>query len=89
VSYVLEYTSKWEKKTVWHIVAAYSFDEKWVWVAETYANKRVRIPYEKIFHSSWVPKRNVLQKFHFWWVKNWSEEQKNREKQYNFLVWEK
>jgi hypothetical protein len=89
VSYLLEYTSKWEKKTVWHIVAAYSFDEKWVWVAETYANKRVRIPYDKIFHSNGVPKRNVLQKFHFSGTKNWSQEQKNREKQYNFLVWEK
>jgi len=51
VTYYLKYYSYKEKKykKVLHIVSAYSFDSKWVWVSETVTAKRLRIPWEEIF----------------------------------------
>ncbi len=53
VTYVFDYTDKyWKPKQVNHIVTAYSFDQNWVWVAETVKNKYVLLPYDKIFNEN-------------------------------------
>lgn len=66
ITYKLKYFSNKEKKEriVNHIVAAYSFDEKWVWVAETVSNTRKRIPWEEIFDKNGKTKVNRMFKFY-------------------------
>lgn len=52
VTYMKQTTLKNGTKTeVPHIVAAYSFDEKGIWVAETISGKRIRIPYSSVFEK--------------------------------------
>lgn len=90
VSYILKYkTWKWEEKSVWHIVAAYSFDEKWVWVSETVANKRIRIPWEELFNSYWNVKYHRIFKYTYEPISEWTKTEKDLEAKHNFLAWEK
>ncbi|MBN1411870.1 MAG: ankyrin repeat domain-containing protein [Spirochaetales bacterium] len=44
------YTSK--KNWIGHYVAAYSFDDKGIWVAESIKNKRTRLKYSELFDES-------------------------------------
>lgn len=90
ISYILKYKNwKWETKTVGHIVAAYSFDEKWVWVSETVANKRIRIAWEELFNSYWTVRYFRIFRYTYNPKENWTEKELAIEKQYNFLHQEK
>ncbi len=62
ITYTLKYYSAKEKKDkfVSHIVAAYSFDEKWFWVAETVSWKRSLVSWNEIFDNSWKVKVNRM-----------------------------
>ena len=91
VSYMLDYYSYKEKKTkqVAHITAAYSFDENWVWVAETVAAQRKLVPWDKVINSyGWV-KLNRIFKFYYEPTTSWTESEKILEKENNFLAGEK
>ena len=91
VSYMLDYYSYKEKKMkqVAHITAAYSFDEKWVWVSETVAAQRKLVPWDKVINSyGWV-KLNRIFKFYYDPKQNWTESEIQLEKENNFLAWEK
>lgn len=75
VSYMLEYYSWKDKtyKTVPHIVAAYSFDKDWVWVAETVKNKRVLVSWDELFKTNWSVALNRIFKYYYIPKSNWSE----------------
>lgn len=66
ISYNLKYYSWKEKKYkfVAHIVTAYSFDEKWIWVSETVSNRRIRLPWNKIFLKNWKVRYKRMFKFY-------------------------
>jgi hypothetical protein len=51
---MLDYYSYKDKayKQVPHIVAAYSFDENGIWVAETVSAQRKLVPWSKVFRSN-------------------------------------
>lgn len=88
ITYWLEYYSHKDrkKKKVLHIVAAYSFDTKGVWVAETVSHQYKRVPWNKIFNVfGTVGYRRM---FHYYYEpKNlWTQSQKDFEKQHNILV---
>lgn len=90
ITYNLKYFSKKDKKekTVPHIVAAYSFDEKWVWVSETVSNSRKNITWNEIFNKNWKVKVNRIFKFNYKEKKFWTENEKNFENKNNILIWE-
>lgn len=90
VVYWWEYTDwkTWEKKKVKHIVAAYSFDDKWLWVSETISWRRMRIEYDKIFYNNWSVKVWRIFKYFYNPKSTWSEFSIKTEKENNFLVWE-
>lgn len=90
VSYMLDYYSYKEKKwkQVSHIVAAYSFDEKWVWVAETVSGQRKRIQWDEIVNLYGNAKYNRFFKFYYNPKENWTEQQKQFEQENNFLAGE-
>lgn len=87
ITYNLKYFSQKEKKekTVPHIVAAYSFDEKWVWVAETVSNSRKNIAWEEIFDKNGKVKVNRIFRFNYKEKKFWSENEKIFEEKNNVL----
>lgn len=89
IRYTLKYTQNSEKKEVPHIASAYSFDEKWVWIADTYSNKNILLPYDDFLQPDGSFKRLGFLQFYYTPVSLWTPEQKQKEKQYNFLVWEK
>ena len=91
IVYWWEYTDwkTWQKKKVKHIVAAYSFDEKWLWVSETISTRRMRIPYEEIFNGYGNAKVWRIFKYYYNPKENWTEKQKKLEQEQNFLAWEK
>ena len=90
ISYILKYKNwKWEEKTVWHIVAAYSFDEEWIWVSETVANKRIRLKWDEVFNKYWYVKYHRMFRFKYENLDNWTNEEKAIEKENNFLYLEK
>lgn len=91
ITYKMKYYSYKEKKYkfVSHIVAAYSFDEKWVWVSETVSARRVRIPWEDVFNDWWWVKYNRIFKYYYTPKSQWSESAIVLENKYNFLAWEK
>lgn len=78
-----------EKKKVKHIVAAYSFDEKWLWIAETISARRMRISYDEIFDKNGHAKVGRIFKYFYNPKENWTESQIKLEKENNFLAWEK
>ena len=78
-----------EKKKVKHIVAAYSFDEKGIWVAETISARRMRISYDEIFNQYGTSKVGRVFKYYYNPKENWSEQQRRFEQENNFLAWEK
>lgn len=87
ISYLLEYVWRdWKKRKIWHVVAAYSFDEKWVWVAETVKAKRVRVPWNEIFNSYWYIKRWRIFKINYQDKSNWTDEEIKKEKLNNFIT---
>lgn len=89
MSYILEYIDRsWKKKKVGHIVAAYSFDEKWIWVAETVSNSRKRIPWKTFFNSYWKTVYYRMFLYTYNPQNSWSEADLKREKQKNFIAWE-
>ena len=90
ISYILEYYSYTDKrnKNVLHIVSAYSFDEKWVWVSETVTGRRLRISWDKIFNMYWNTKNNSIFRYDYQPMNTWSEEELALEQKHNFLVWE-
>lgn len=89
ITYLLTYYSSKEKKqkTISHIVAAYSFDEKWVWVSETVSNKRLQIPWDEIFDKNWNTKYNRIFKFYYTKKEFWNNEQYKLHKTNKVLVW--
>lgn len=91
VSYMLDYYSYKEKKMkqVAHITAAYSFDENWVWVAETVAGQRKLVKWDKIINSYGGVQLNRIFKFYYNPKQNWTKEQIKLENEHNFLAWEK
>jgi len=88
VSYMLKYYSYKDKKYnyVPHIVAAYSFDEKWVWIAETVTNKRLRINWDELFMKNWWVKLNRIFKYNYLPKYTWSEKEIDFENKNNVLV---
>ncbi|MCP4522631.1 MAG: hypothetical protein GY828_00245 [Candidatus Gracilibacteria bacterium] len=91
MSYMLEYYSYKEKKYkhVAHIVAAYSFDEEGVWVAETVSAQRKRIPWSEMINRYGGMKMNRIFKYQYNMKSEWSEQEIKLEKENNFLAWEK
>ena len=90
VSYKLKYYSWKDKKyhKVMHIVSAYSFDSKWVWVAETVTAKKLRIPWNEIFNKYWNVKYNRIFRYEYKPKNTWTKKELELEKKYNFLVGE-
>lgn len=90
ISYMLKYYSYKEQKYKYvpHIVAAYSFDEKWIWVAETVKNKRELVPWEDVFKSYWSVKYNRIFKYYYIDKSSWTETEKKLENENNYLLWE-
>ncbi len=90
VNYILKYYSWKDKKykRVPHIVSAYSFDEKWVRVAETVSVKRKRIPRNEIFLADGKVKYRRMMKFIYTPKEYRTEQEKKLEQQNNILVWE-
>ncbi len=90
ITYWLKYYSWKEKKykKVLHIVAAYSFDEKWVWVAETVSGRRTRVPWGEIFNKYWDMWWRRMMKYDYISKKNWTKLEKIFEQKNNLLVWE-
>ena len=90
ISYMMKYYSYKEKKYkfVPHIVAAYSFDEKWIFVAETVTNTRKRITWDRVFNNYWGVKLNRIFKYYYSPKNTWEQNYINIEKNNNFLRWE-
>lgn len=90
ISYYLDYYSYKEKKMkkVAHIVAAYSFDEKWIWVSETVSNKRKRVLWEDVFNKNWKVSNFRMFKYYYTPMEKWSIKEKQNEKKNNILVGE-
>lgn len=90
VSYMLKYYSWKDKmyKYVPHIVAAYSFDENWVWVAETVKNKRVLVTWDKLFRKNWYVALNRIFKYYYEPKSSWSSSELDYEYKNNILVGE-
>lgn len=88
VSYMLEYYSWKDKKykKVPHIVAAYSFDKTWVWVAETVKNKRVLVSWDKLFKTNWYVALNRIFKYYYISKSNWLEKDIIFENKNNILT---
>lgn len=78
-----------QKKKVKHIVAAYSFDKKGLWVAETISAQRKLIPYDEIFNKNWNAKVWRIFKYYYDPKENWSDSEIKLEKENNFLAGEK
>lgn len=91
IVYWWDYTDwkTWQKKKVKHIVAAYSFDEKWVWVSETISAQRKRIAWDEIINTYGNAKVWRVFKYYYDPMQNWSESELQLEKENNFLAWEK
>jgi len=90
ITYYLKYYSYKEKKIkkVLHIVSAYSFDSKWVWVSETVTAKRLRIPWNEIFNKYWNTRNNRIFRYKYQPKNTWTKAEIELEKKYNFLVGE-
>ena len=90
VTYYLKYYS-WKDKTyhkVLHIVSAYSFDSKWVWISETVSSKRLRIPWNEIFNKYGNTRNNRIFRYEYHPKNTWTKKEIELEKKYNFLVGE-
>lgn len=90
ISYMLDYYSYKDKayKQVPHIVAAYSFDENGIWVAETVSAQRKLVPWSKVFRSNWYVALNRIFKYYYNPEFTWDENEIALEKNNNYLVWE-
>lgn len=90
ITYYLDYYSRKEKKmkTVLHIVAAYSFDNNWVWVAETVKAKRILVPWDKVFNIYWMLSNRRMFKYDYIPKSEWTKEELEYEKKNNILVGE-
>jgi len=90
ITYLLKYYSYKEKKykKVIHVVAAYSFDEKWIWVAETVTNKRILLTWEKVFNKNWEVGLRRIFKYYYNPKKNWTKKEIDFENKNNILYWE-
>lgn len=90
ISYMLKYYSYKDKiyKKVPHLVAAYSFDNNWIWVSETVTNRRKIIPWEEVFTKYWWVKLNRIFKVYYKEKSTWTEEERKKEEKNNYLVWE-
>lgn len=89
VSYAFWYTDRYGKrKSVAHVVAAYSFDEVGVWVSETVTNRRIRIPYEDLFDAQGYVKHKWMRTVYYNPQAYWTPEELRLEKEHNFLVGE-
>jgi len=90
ISYMLDYFSYKNNryKKVPHVVAAYSFDENWVWVAETVSNTRKLIKWKNVFNKNWYVALNRIFKYYYNPKYTWSKNDLILEKNYNYLVWE-
>ncbi len=86
VTYILTYKDKtWADQKVRHIVSAYSFDKNWIWVSETVANKRLRVPYDQIFFKSWEVKISRMFSFKYEKKSTWDDMSKKVESTKNYL----
>ena len=90
VTYHLKYYSWKDKKyhKVLHIVSAYSFDSKWVWVSETVTARRLRVPWNEIFNRYWNTRNNRIFRYEYQPKNTWTKKEIELEKKYNFLVGE-
>lgn len=90
LTYFLKYYSYKDKKykTVWHIVAAYSFDKSGVRVAETVSRKRTLVPWDELFNSHWKVSVNRMFKYYYipkTYRTSWKNLTQTRSK---ILIWE-
>jgi len=90
ITYSLDYYSWKEKKmkSVLHIVAAYSFDEDWVWVAETVKAKRTLVPWDEVFNMYWNLSNRRMFKYDYIPKSEWTQKEIDFEKENNILVGE-
>jgi hypothetical protein len=90
ITYYLDYYNYKERKykKVLHIVSAYSFDEKWVWISETVTNKRLRIWWNEVFNTYWTTSNKRMFLYNYIEKKHWTPEEIELENKYNFLVGE-
>lgn len=87
ISYMLEYTNrKWKKVKIGHVVAAYSFDEKWVWISETVAWRRLRVKWDDVFNSYWNVKYWRIFKIKYNDKSTWTEKEIVNEQKNNFIT---
>jgi len=90
VSYLLDYKDKyWKTQTVAHVASAYSFDYEWVRVAETVSNSYVRVPWSKLFDENWMSKQKYMRTVFYNPKQYRSESEISREKDNNFLLYER
>lgn len=90
ITYYLDYYSRKERKMkkVLHIVAAYSFDKNWVWVAETVKAKRALVEWDKVFNVYWNLSNRRMFKYDYIPQSEWTQEELDYEKKNNVLFWE-
>ncbi len=90
ITYYLDYYSWKEKrnKQVLHIVAAYSFDANWVWVAETVSAQRKLVPWNKVFNIYWTLANRRMFKYYYDPKQNWTSRELEFERKNNVLAWE-
>ncbi|MFK7780573.1 MAG: hypothetical protein QM490_05575 [Candidatus Gracilibacteria bacterium] len=90
ISYMLEYYSYKYKayKQVPHIVAAYSFDENGVWVAETVSAQRKLVPWNKVFNKNGSVALNRIFKYYYNLKHTWNSSEVVLENNNNYLVGE-
>ncbi|MCT4617513.1 MAG: hypothetical protein N4A38_04875 [Candidatus Gracilibacteria bacterium] len=87
IAYIFKYkNSKGEDKTVPHRVAAYSFDSKGIWIAETVSNTRKRIPYNEVFNDYGSVKIASFNQYDYIKKSNWIKEKIDLEKEKNFIT---
>jgi hypothetical protein len=69
-----------------HRVAAYSFDSKGIWIAETVSNTRKRIPYNEVFNDYGSVKIASFNQYDYIKKSNWIKEKIDLEKEKNFIT---
>lgn len=90
LTYFLKYYSYKDKKykTVWHIVAAYSFDKSGVRVAETVSSKKTLVPWNELFNSYWKVSVNRMFKYYYTPETYWTLWKNLTKTRSTILMWE-
>jgi len=87
IAYIFYYKDRyWKQKSVMHRVAAYSFDSKGIWIAETVSNTRKRIAYNEVFNKYWSTKYASFNQYDYIPKSKWSEQEIQKEKENNFIT---